>query len=182
MGILELWLPILVSAIVVFMMSALVWTVLPWHKTDFSPVDDEEAVRQSLGGTAPGYYMVPFCKSQGDFKNEAVAKKFEDGPIAYITVVPNGMPNMGMYMVKSFFYNLFVGVLCAYFVTRTIAAGAPYLEVFRIAGTAAFLAYGVAFIQESIWFGRPWSLTIKNLIDAFLYALLTGGVFGWLYA
>lgn len=181
MGILELWLAILVSAIVVFFMSALIWTVLPWHKTDFNALNDEDAVRRALGGSAPGNYMTPYCTDHAELKNDAMAKKFEEGPVAYITVVPNGKPNMAPYMIKSFFYNLLVGVICAYMVTRTTVPDTPYLQVFRISGTTAFLAYGMAFIQESIWFGRPWSLTLKNLLDALLYALLTGGVFGWLY-
>ena len=55
-----------------------------------------------------------------------------------------------------------------------------YLQVFRVAGTTAFAAYGMAYIQESIWFGRPYSVTAKNLLDALLYAVVTAGAFGWL--
>jgi hypothetical protein len=62
----------------------------------------------------------------------------------------------------------------------TGSADADYLEIFRITCTVAWAAYGIAFIQDSIWFGRPWSTTIKNLLDALIYGLLTGGVFGWL--
>jgi hypothetical protein len=71
-------------------------------------------------------------------------------------------------------------VLCAYFVTRTLAPDADYLTVFRVAGTVAFVANSFAVIPESIWFGRPWSMTLKNVVDALIYGLLTGGVFGWL--
>lgn len=181
MGIVELWIPILVSAIVVFVMSALVWIVLPWHKSDFSKTADEEAVRGALKGASPGLYMVPYCTDPAELKNEAVAQKYIEGPQAYITVIPNGLPQMGGKLVLSFLYYILVGILCAYFVTRTRAPDASYLEVFRIAGTTAFIAYGIAYIQDSVWFGRPWSLTAKNLVDALLYALLTGGVFGWLY-
>ena len=87
---------------------------------------------------------------------------------------------MGGKLLLMFVYNLLVGILCAYFVSRTSAPGADYLAIFRIAGTVAFTAYGFAYIQESIWFGRPWSLTAKNLLDALIYGLLTGGTFGWL--
>ena len=83
-------------------------------------------------------------------------------------------------MVLSFLNSIFVGILCAYFVTRTTGNDASYIEVFRIAGTVAWVAYGVAYVQDSIWFGRPWSITIKSMIDALIYALLTGGAFGWL--
>ena len=180
MGIAELWLPILVSAIIVFVVSALVWMVLPWHKSDFEKTGNEDAVRDALKGSAPGYYMVPYCTDPAELKNEEVAQKYIDGPQAFITVVPNGMPQMGPKLIMSFLFYILVGIICAYFVTRTAGPDASYLGVFRIAGATAFIAYGVGYFQESIWFGRPWSLTAKNLLDAFIYGLLTGGVFGWL--
>jgi hypothetical protein len=87
---------------------------------------------------------------------------------------------MGGKLGMMFAYNLFVAVICAYFVSRTAAPGADYLAIFRIAGAVAFVAYGVAYVQESIWFGRSWSATIKTFFDALIYAVLIGGVFGWL--
>lgn len=182
MGILELWVPILVSSLVVFVMSALVWTVLPWHKSDFKKTADEEAVRAALKGLAPGFYLLPYHTDPAELKNETVARKYIDGPQGYVTIVPNGLPNMAPKLVMSFVYNVLVGILCAYFVSRTIGPQASYLDVFRIAGTTAFVAYGVAYIQDSIWFGKPWAITVKNLFDGLLYGLLTGGVFGWLAA
>ena len=180
MGIFSLWLPILASAIGVWILSALVWMVFPWHKSDFSKTSDEEAVRASLKGLAPGFYNVPHVLSPNELKDPEVEKKFTDGPLAFITIVPSGVPQMGGKMLASFAYNLFVGMLAAYMVTRTASANADYLEVFRIAGSTSFIAYGVAYIQDSIWFGRPVSITVKSLFDAFLYGLVAGGFFGWL--
>jgi hypothetical protein len=180
MSIISLWLPILVSAVFVFVASAAVWMAMPWHKTDFSKTGDEDAVRAALRGSAPGLYMLPHCVDPRELEDPEVKQKFVDGPQAYITVVPNGVPQMGSKMLLSFLYYIFVGILCAYFVSRTATADADYLAVFRIAGAVAWIAYGVAFMQESIWFGRAWSLTLKNLFDGLIYALLTGGVFGWL--
>ncbi len=180
MGIIDLWMPIVVSAGLVWVVSAIVWMVLPWHKTDFSKPGDEEAVRSALKGSAPGYYMVPFHMDPKELKDEAVAQKYVEGPQAFITVLPNGMPAMGPKLVMSFLFYLLVGITCAYFVGRTVGPDGSYLAAFRIAGTTAFTAYGLAYFQESIWFGRPWSLTAKSLLDAFIYGLVTGGVFGWL--
>ena len=180
MGILELWLPILVSSIFVFVMSALVWMVMPWHKSDFRKTADEEAVRAALKGTAPGLYMLPYCTNPAELKDEKVAQKYIDGPQAYITVIPNGLPKMGGKLILSFLYYVFVGILCAYMVTRTVPVDAGYLQVFRVAGTTAFIAHGIAYFQDSIWFGRSWALTAKGLLDALMYGLLTGGAFGWL--
>jgi hypothetical protein len=180
MSIAALWLPILVSAVIVFVASALVWMLMPWHKSDFGKIPDEERARAALRGLPVGLYMMPYCKSPADLKDEAMRQKFVDGPLAYVTVAPSGIHSMAPKMVLSIVYYLVVGVICAYVVSRTLAPGTEYLQVFRIAGTTAFIAYGLAYVQESIWFSRPWSITIKNLGDALLYGLLTGGTFGWL--
>lgn len=180
MTIMTLWMPILVSAIVVFLAGAVIWMAMPWHKTDWARTSDEEGVRAALKGATPGQYTVPNCIDQAQFKEPDMQQKFIDGPQAFITIVPNGLPNMGPKLAMMFAYNVLVAVLCAYFVSRTAAPGADYLAIFRIAGAVAFVAYGVAYVQESVWFGRPWSATMKTFLDALIYALLTGGVFGWL--
>lgn len=179
MTILTLWLPVLVSAAFCFIAGAIIWMVMPWHRSDWSQTADEEAVRHALASSDPGMYSLPHCPPE-QFKDPAMQQKFIDGPQAYITVVPNGKPQMGGKLLMMFLYNVVVAVLCAYVVSRTLAAGTAYLETFRVAGTVAFIAYGVAYIQESIWFGRSWSLTLKTFLDASIYAVLTGGAFGWL--
>ena len=179
MTIMTLWLPVLVSAVVVFIAGAVIWMVMPWHRSDWGKTEEEEDVRAALKTTGPGMYTLPNCPPD-QFKDPAMQKKFIDGPQAYITVLPNGVPKMGGKLLMMFLYNLLVAVLCAYVVSRTLAPGTEYLTMFRVAGTVAFIAYGVAYIQESIWFGRSWSLTAKTFLDALIYALLTGGVFGWL--
>ena len=180
MSIADLWLPILVSAVIVWIASALIWTVLPWHKSDYAKTSDEEGVRAALRGLAPGFYNVPHVTDMKDLKKPEVEQKFTDGPLAFVTVLPNGMPNMPRNMGLQFVYFIFVGILCAYFVSRTTGADATYLEIFRIAGTVAWIANGVGAIPDSIWFGRPWSHTAKTLMDGLIYGLLTGGAFGWL--
>lgn len=179
MTIVTLWLPVLVSAAFCFIAGAVIWMVMPWHRSDWSPTADEEAVRHALASTDPGMYTLPHCPP-AQFKDPAMQQKFIDGPQAYITVVPKGLPKMGGKLLMMFVYNLVVAILCAYIVSRTLSVGTDYLQVFRVAGTVAFIAYGVAYIQESIWFGRKWSMTLKTFVDALIYALLTGGVFGWL--
>lgn len=179
MSIPELWMPILVSSVLVWILSALVWMVFGWHQSDFAKTRDEEATRAALKGITPGLYSIPYCAGQKDMALPEMQQKMREGPVAFVTVMPNGMA-MGGKLVGSFVYNVFVGVLCAYLVSRTLTADAGYLHVFRVAGTVAFIAYGIAYIQESIWFGRPVSVTAKNLLDALLYGLVTGGAFGWL--
>jgi hypothetical protein len=180
MGILDLWLPVLASAVLMFVASSVIWMFVRWHNSDYRQTRDEEAVRSALSGAEPGFYLLPYCMDPAEFKRPEIRQKFEAGPLAYITVVPNGVPNMAPRLVGMFLFFLLVGVLSAYFVSRTLAPDAAYLEVFRIAGTAAFVANGIAVIPESLWYGRPWPMTFKYLLDALIYGLLTGGVFGWL--
>lgn len=180
MTILSLWQPILATTAVVFIAGAVIWMVMPWHKKDWQQTVNEEAVREALRSTPPGMYTVPNIADQAQFKDPAVRQKLIDGPQAYITVVPSGIPQMGGKLLLMLAYNLLVAIICAYVLSRSAASASDYLSVFRISGTAAFLAYGVAYIQDSIWFGRSWGLTARSLLDALIYALLTGGIFGWL--
>ncbi len=180
MGILDLWLPTLVSAIVTFLASSLIWMVFRWHNRDYRATADEETLREALRGSEPGFYILPYCMDPSEFKRPEVRQKYEDGPQAYITILANGLPSMAPRLLATFLFFLLVAVLCAYLVSRTIGATGGYLEVFRIAGTVSFLAHFVAIIPESIWFGRPWAMTLKNGVDSVIYALLTAGIFGWL--
>ncbi|NIL93724.1 MAG: hypothetical protein GTO71_04645 [Woeseiaceae bacterium] len=180
MGIIDLWLPILVSAAVCWVMSAIIWTVLKYHNRDYAQTADEEAVRAALKGNRPGFYLLPYCVDPAELKNEDVKRKYEEGPLAYITMLPSGVPTMGAKLIAQIAFFIAVGIVCAYFVSRTLGPEADYLATFRVAGAVAFLANSFAYIPESIWFGRPWPMTVKSFVDALLYGLLTGGVFGWL--
>lgn len=180
MSIITLWQPILATAVLIFITGAIIWTIMPWHKSDWSKTSDEESVRGALRRLAPGQYNVPHCVDQAAYKESTMQRKFIEGPQAFITVIPSGLPNMRSKLGMMFCFNLLVAVVCAYIVSRTAAPDADYLAIFRISGAVTFFAYGMAYVQESIWFGRPWSATVKTFFDALIYALLTGGVFGWL--
>ncbi|MDJ0709684.1 MAG: hypothetical protein QNJ14_04800 [Woeseiaceae bacterium] len=180
MTIMTLWLPILVATIVTFIAGALIWMALPWHKTDFSKAANEESVRAALKDLTPGQYVLPYAKDMQEMASPELTEKYRQGPVGFITIVPSGDQPMGGKLLLNFGYNLLVAIIAAYFVSRTLTADADYLSVFRIAGTVGFIAYGMAYFQESIWFGRPWSTTVKGLVDALIYGVLLGGVFGWL--
>jgi hypothetical protein len=178
MGIIDFWLPILVAGALTFVVGALIWMVMPWHKTDFRKTNDEEGVRAALKGQQPGTYTVPHALTNADYQSEQMQQKFKDGPQAFIIVVPSGLPQMGPKLIKMFGINLAVAALCAYFLV--MAPTDNYMDTFRLTCTVSWTAYGMAYLQESVWFGRPWSHTVKSLVDALIYGLVTGGVFGWL--
>ena len=178
-----LWLPILLSAVAVWAASAVIWTVMPHHKSDWGKLPDEDAARRALTpqGLVPGQYSIPFAASPKDFQNPETARKFEEGPVGFLTVVPSGTPTMGSKVMLSFVFYLVISIFVAYLVGRTLDPGADYLAVFRVTGTVAWLAYGTATVPDAIWFGRPWSGIAKGLGDALVFGLLTAGFFGWLW-
>ena len=182
-GLTTLWLPILLSAVVVFVASSLVHMALKYHKNDYAKLQNEDAVVEALrrNNVGPGDYMFPHCGEQANMKNPEMQKKFEKGPIGLLYVRPNGMPNMGKHLTLWLLYTLAVGVFIAYVTGRTLAPGTDYLHVFRVAGTVGFLTYAGAEPVSSIWKGVRWSTTVKNMFDGLLYGLLSAGVFGWLW-
>ena len=114
-------------------------------------------------------------------RSPAFAEKLKKGPVMVLTVMPSGPMSMGRNLGLWFVYLVVVGFLAAYVAGRALPPGTSYLHVFRFAGTTAFIAYSMGLWQMAIWYRRSWSTTIKSTIDGFIYALLTAGVFGWLW-
>jgi hypothetical protein len=123
-------------------------------------------------------YVFPYCTHK-DMRSPASQEKYKQGPVGTLTVIPSGPP--AMYLAKWFAYCILIGIFVAYLAGRTVAPGAPYLAVFRVAGVAAFLGYGLGNLTNAIWKGQTWSVTIKEVVDGLVYSLLTAGTFGWLW-
>ena len=175
----SLWLAIVLASVLVFVASAIIWTVLPHHKSDYKSLPDEAAARRALQpqDLPPGQYNIPNIASPDALKDPEVAQLFTDGPVGFLTVLPNGIPNMGKNMVRSLVFYLLVSGTVAYLASRSLTPDAVYWEVFRFVGTFAWAAYGFAIVPDAIWFGRPWRSVGKQLVDAFVYATLTAGAF-----
>lgn len=182
-GLTALWLPILLSAVFVFVLSSIIHMATPWHKNDYPPMPNEDRVRDALRPLAipPGDYMVPRAQSMAEMKTPAFQEKMQQGPVLMATVMPNGMPSMGPQLTKWFIYSLAVSVFAAYVTGRALGQSSPYLSVFRFAGVTAFLGYSAALWQFNIWYHRSLRTTITSTIDGLLYALVTAGTFGWLW-
>jgi hypothetical protein len=177
----SLWMPILVSAVIVFVASAVIWMATPLHKHDYkNPGDKEDAIIGLIksAGLAPGVYFVPWC--QGKEKDAAAMEKMKNGPWANITVMP-GAPNMGKMLGAWFAHLVIVGFFVAYIAGHTVAAGSEYLAVFRVVGATSLLAYAGYTLPMAIWHGMPWSQVPGRIIDGVIYALLTAGSFAWLW-
>lgn len=176
----QLWLTILLAAVAVFIASSLIHMVLKWHNSDYGKLSNEDEVRAAIrrGNPPPAQYVMPHCTDMKDMAKPEFQQKYAEGPVAVMTVMPNRMPNMGQTLGVWFVFNLVVAFFVAYLCSRTVTSGTAYLAVFRVAGTVTFMAYALGDVPNSIWMGKPWSITMKHLADSLIYALVTGGVFG----
>lgn len=179
----SLWLPILLSAVAVFIVSSIIHMFLPYHRSDFSKLAAEDDVMAALGrnNIPVGEYMFPYAGSMSAMKDPAWIEKRKRGPAGILSVMPSGMPGMGKFLGQWFVYSVVISVIVAHLATGAFGAGAESAELFHLTAISAFLAYGFALIQSSIWFNRAWSVTLKALFDAALYGATTGAVFVWLW-
>lgn len=180
----QLWLPILLSAVFVFLASSVIHMALKWHNSEYRQLPSEDVIRDAFqkADPAPGQYVVPWCMDPKERESEATRHKYEQGPVALIWLMPKGMPNMGKSLGLWFVFNLVLAFFVAYLAGHVLPTGPHmYLKVFRVVGAAAFMAHGLGQISGSIWMGKPWSATAKDLLDSLIYALLTAGTFGWLW-
>jgi hypothetical protein len=177
-----LLLPILLSAVVVFVASSVIHMMLRWHSGDFSPLPNEDAVMAELrrSGVGPGDYAVPYASSMAEMNDSAYQEKVKLGPVAFITVGRNEL-GMGRSLAFWFVYTVVVAIFAGYVAGRALGPGADYLAVFRFTGATALAGYSLALAQQSIWYNRSWGSTARSMTDGLIYALLTAGVFGWLW-
>ena len=182
-GLHQLWLPILLSAVFVFIVSSLIHMFSPWHKTDYDAVPNQDRAQEVMRSLAipPGDYLLPRPSSMEEMRSAAFMEKMKAGPRVIMTVMPQGSFGMGKQLTQWFVYLLVVGLFAAYIAGRALPPGTEYLQVFRFVGATAFIGYSVALWQFSIWYHRRWSTTIKSTIDGLIYACLTAGTFGWLW-
>jgi hypothetical protein len=178
-----LWLPVIVSAVVVFLVSWVLHMALKYHRADYRRLPDEAGVRAALGKAAPspGLYMTPYCEDPKQANEPAHKELFVKGPVALLSVAPNGMPNMGKHLGLWFGLSLLVSFLTAYVARKTMTPATDTVLVLRVTAAVAFGCYGIGPIIDSIWKWQPWGNTIRAMIDALVYAIATGLVFMWLW-
>jgi hypothetical protein len=179
----QLWMPILLSAVLVFAASAIIHMVLKWHNSDYRKLANEDAVRAAIrgGSPVPGQYTMPYCLGAKEMQAPEMQQKFVEGPVAFITLMRNGPPKMGGTLAMWFLFTLAIGVIAAYLAAKALPPGAPFRDVCRLVGIVAFLAYAGGSVPAGIWFGKPWRSVAKELLDGLIYGVITGAVFAWLW-
>ncbi|MGE5412595.1 MAG: hypothetical protein ACM3NW_00345 [Syntrophomonadaceae bacterium] len=178
-----LWLPILVSGVIVFVASSIIHMALTYHRSDCDPLATEEQLLDAMrkAGVPPGDYYLPHAGSMAVMKSPEYQARVEKGPLVVMTVLRGKGTPMGQRLFQWFVFILVVSLFAGYVASRTLGPGTPYRTVFRIVGTVAFAGYALGTWPNSIWWSKKWSTTIKGTFDGLVYALLTAGVFGWLW-
>jgi hypothetical protein len=181
-----LWLPIVLSAVLVFIGSSLIWTMLKWHNGDWNRVGQEADLQEALrkAGVTTGQYMFPHMDPKATDKaasKQAWMDRYAKGPVGVILAGKPGTMSMGKMMGQVFVFYLVVSFFAAYIASHALWQGAPYLKVFQVVGATTFVAYGMGSFMDSIWFSKSWRATWLNALDALIYCGLTAGTFGWLW-
>ena len=177
------WLPTLVSAVIVFIVQAILQSATKWHHSDYGVLPDEEAFRAAVRPLAipPGDYTVPVPKFSGDMRSPEFIKKVDEGPRVMMTVQPNGMAGMGSMLVWQFLYVFFVSWFAGHFSFRVFGPGAHDHDIIHTVWGVAFAAYGLALWPLTIWYRRSLKTTIKANVDAAIFAAITAATFVWLW-
>lgn len=181
-----LWLPIVVSAVGIFVASSLIHMVFKWHQPDFKQFPNEDDVRAAIraGNTqGGGEYTIPYCASPNDMAKPEMQKKYAEGPIAVVTAWPPGEKiNMGKTLSLWFALNLAVSAIIGYVAYKALLVPDTWGQVARLTSGLAFLAYAAGSFQYGIWWGKPWKSVSKDVLDAAIYAAITGVAFAMLWA
>ncbi len=182
-SIMQLWLPILLGGVFCWFSSALIHMLLKYHNADYQKLSNEKEVGDALrnGNVTAGFYHMPHCTDMKEMQNEAMQEKFNKGPIAMISVFENGMPKMSKLLGQQLVYFIVACSLIAYVATLGMAISADFMVVFRFVVVISFLTFGYAVIPYSIWFGHPWAISLRYLLDAVIYATIVAATFAWLW-
>jgi hypothetical protein len=175
----SLLLPIIVAAVVVFLLSNVIHMMMPWHKSDYEPFPDEDAVLDALRpfSIPPGDYMAPAPRSMDHMKSPDYLAKRTRGPVLMATVMKNGGFNMGPLLATWFLFVLIIAAIVGCVTGSILGPGADGHAVFHYSGIITFMSYCMGAVPFSIWYQRKWSSTFKNALDALIYAAGTAAVF-----
>jgi hypothetical protein len=178
-----LWLPILVSAVLVFVVSSVIHMLSPWHKSDYPRLPNEDAVMDALRPLSipEGEYMAPRPATRQDMRSAEFAERFKRGPVFILTMMPAGTMSMGRNLGLWFIYVVVVNAFAGHVAQAAHIAATDEHWLFHTVGLSSFMGYSFALWQMSIWYRRPWLTTIKATVDGFIYALVTAAVFVWLW-
>lgn len=184
MILIQQFLPIIATAIAIFIASSLIHMVFKWHNAEYRPLPNEDEVRKVLGDAKldPGLYVTPHCPDMKEMGSDAIQQKFREGPVCHIVMRQAGAPAMGKNLLQWFIFSIVIAALGAWLASHAYGTNSNAHLVGHFVGVFTFVAYGCGSVQESIWMGKPWSSTYKYLLDAFIYGVVSALIFWQLWA
>ena len=179
----SLWMPILLSAVGIFIASSLIHMVFQWHQSEYGKLPNEDEVRAIVAGAklAPGQYVMPHCVGGKEMQAAEMQQKFKDGPVAVLVVRANGAPNMGATLGQWFGLTAVIAVLTAGLACTVLPRAADGHQVFHFFAIVTFMSYAAGSFINGIWMGRLWSAVAKDALDSLIYAAITASLFAWLW-
>ena len=193
---LSLWLPILLSAAAVWIVSTIFGMPFLHHKNDWIGLPpappaphggSEDAFMDFIrtSGIKPGNYLFPDFRTREAMESEKVGKALKEGPVGHLSVWQPPL-SMGGKLAATFIVYLVVSTLIAYLASVTLppplkTAGGEggFAKVFQVVGTAGILAYSFSFIPSAIWFGAYKRAIVMSIIDGIVFGAITGAIFAW---
>jgi hypothetical protein len=178
-----LWLPILLSGLAVFFASSVIHMLLPYHRSDYGRVPSEDAAMDAIRklGIAPGDYFLPCASNPAEMHTPEFKQKLKQGPLVFMTVLPQDGYAMGPRLMQWLIYTLLVSAFTGLVVAHGAGPEPGHRRIFHLAILVAFSAYALGLWQNSIWYSRKWSTTLKSTLDGLIYAALTAEIFSLLW-
>lgn len=182
-AVVQLWLPILLSAVAIFIASSLIHMVFKWHNSTYRKLGNEDAVRAAInaGSPTPGQYVLPHCTDMKEMQDPAMVAKMTEGPVGFLILRPPGPPAMGAALLQWFLFTLFVAAAAAAITVQAVGLGVDGHAGAHMIGLVSFLVYAIGGVPEGIWMGRPWKSVALHALDGLIYAIVSALIFMFLW-
>ncbi|MBS0186489.1 MAG: hypothetical protein JSS51_00370 [Planctomycetes bacterium] len=183
----QLWLPILISGVSVWIASFIAWMMIGHHRKDRDaiPGGGEQAFMDTVTrmNIKPGNYGFPdFCQHDNLPRQERMAARkalYDRRPMGTLRVW--GEMNMGVNMLVTFLFYLVTSAMIGYLTWAAFGRGASAGKIVQVAGTAGILAYCFASFPHDIWFQKKRRAMMMDWLDGIVFGLITGAIFAWLW-
>jgi hypothetical protein len=177
----SLWLPIAVSTVALFVLSMIVCMLLPYHRSDWKKLPDDQPILEMLRTQKPesGLYLLPSV-TPAELNTPEARAHYEKGPWG-VLIVPTGEPSMGRSTGLWFVMMLGISVCVGYVVSHLVGPAGDAAAVFRFATTMGFVIFAASALPGTVWDGKPARVAWKGLLDAAIYALTMGAIFRFLW-
>ena len=179
----QLWLPILLTAIFIFIASSVIHMVLKWHNPDYRRLSNEDEVRAAIraGSPLPGLYALPHCTEMKDMQKPETMQKFVEGPVGFLTLRSTGAPAMGGTLLQWFAFTLVIAAAAGALALQSFGIDGNPRQAAHLVGIVSLLVYAGGNVPEGIWMGRPWISVLKHVIDGVIYGVISAVTFLWLW-